>query len=334
MRHSKPHTKNQYKRFETVCCVAHPWRECAYAADTHCMTATNNDEINQMTVRNSIVGCLLAGALGDSVGAYCENQPNPQFKLDINLRVTDDTQLTIATCESIIRSSSVEPESIAQRMTDWFRERRITGIGASTLKSLTELNAGGHWATVGATGERSAGNGAAMRIAPLAFFLDPCDDWDRTTIRDVCRITHRNDEAYLGALAILYSINRNQLDHELVEYLIDKLPDSRIRDRFVEVDTQKLTTAKLASRYKPSGYVVDSVPVAILSAIESDNLLNTIKSIVEFGGDTDTIASMFGHIFGAIHGTESLPMDIVEKIDEFELVLRTAAQLYQTTADQ
>lgn len=270
---------------------------------------------------------MLAGALGDSIGAFFENQTAPQYSVPHNLRVTDDTQLTIATCESIITSSDVAPESVAARMTDWFRERRISGIGASTLKSLTELDAGGHWAMVGATGERSAGNGAAMRIAPLAFFLDPTTTSDRTTIRDVCRITHRNDESYLGALAILHTIARCKLDYELIEYLIDQLPDSRVRDRFIEIDTENLTAAQLASRHHPTGFVVDSVPLSILSAVESESVLDTIKSIVEFGGDTDTIASMFGHVFGAIHGTGCLPMQIVENIDEYRLVSQTATEL-------
>ena len=279
------------------------------------------------TLHDQITGCLLAGSLGDSIGAFFENQTAPQFTIPLDLRVTDDTQLTIATCESIIASSAVGPESIAARMTDWFRERRISGIGASTLKSLTELDAGGHWAMVGATGERSAGNGAAMRIAPMAFFLDPTIGSDRTTIRDVCRITHRNDESYLGALAILYSINRRRLDRELIEYLIDHLPDSRIRDRFIEIDANKITAVQLASLHNPSGYVVDSVPLSILCSIESSSILDSIKSIVEFGGDTDTIASMFGHIFGAIHGANCLPMEIVEQIDEYKLISQTAADL-------
>ena len=282
-----------------------------------------------MTLDDRITGCLLAGALGDSIGAFFENQDAPQFTIPSNLRVTDDTQLTIATCESIVAAKCVDPESVATRMTDWYRERRISGIGASTLKSLTELDAGGHWAMSGATGERSAGNGAAMRIAPLAFFLDPTDHSDRTTIRDVCRITHRNDESYLGALAILHSITRCHLDRELIEYLTDILPDSRIRDRFVEIKNKNLTTEQLATRHKASGYVVDSVPLSILASIESDSLIDSIKSIVEFGGDTDTIASMFGHVLGAIHGSDCLPMEIIEQIDEYELVSRTAADLYR-----
>lgn len=280
-------------------------------------------------LHDRIAGCLLAGALGDSIGAFFENQITPQFTIPSDLRVTDDTQLTIATSESIIASSSVDPESVAARMTDWFRERRISGIGASTLKALTELDAGGHWAMVGATGERSAGNGAAMRVAPLAFFLDPTNDADRTTIRDVCRITHRNDESYLGALAILYAINRGKLDTGLIEYLIDRLPDSRVRDRFNEIYSDHLSAEQLAPRHEPSGYVVDSVPLSVLFAIESDSVLGSIQSIVEFGGDTDTIASMFGHVFGAIHGLDCLPMAIVEQIDEYKLVSQTAADLYR-----
>ncbi len=282
-----------------------------------------------LNLHDRITGCLLAGALGDSIGAFFENQTAPHFTIPSHLRVTDDTQLTIATCESIISSSNVDPESVAVRMTDWFRARRISGIGSSTLKSLTELDAGGHWAMVGATGERSAGNGAAMRIAPLAFFLDPTNDADRRTIRDVCRITHRNDEPYLGALAILYAINRCKLERDLIEYLIDQLPDSRIRDRFIEIHSKNLTSDQLASRHAPSGYVVDSVPLSILTAIESDSVLGSIQSLVEFGGDTDTIASMFGHVFGAIHGSDCLPMALVEQIDAYKLVSQTAAELYR-----
>lgn len=280
-----------------------------------------------LTLHDRITGCLLTGALGDSIGARFEGVPSPQFTIADDLRVTDDTQLTIATCESMILSSRVDPESIANRFTEWFRDRRISGIGASTLKSLTELDAGGHWAMVGATGERSAGNGAAMRISPLAFFLDPNDEMDRRTIRDVCRITHRNDEAYIGALAILYSIDRQRLDNDLVSILVDKLPDSRIRDRFIEIRDNDLTVVKLASRHSPTGYVVDSVPISILAVIESDDVLRSIKLLIECGGDTDTIASMFGNIYGAIHGSGILPMEVVETIDDYSLILDTASQL-------
>ena len=280
-----------------------------------------------LTLHDRISGSLLAGALGDSIGAHFENQTTPQFALPPYLRITDDTQLTLATCESIIECGCIDPESIADQMATWFRDRRITGIGASTLKSLTELAAGGHWALVGATGERTAGNGAAMRISPLAFFLDPNDESDRRTIRDVSRITHRNDEAYLGALAMIFTINETKLDRSMIDLLIDKLPDSRIRDRFIEIDRNELDARNVARKYSPSGYVVDSVPFSILAAIESNNLLESFQLIIECGGDTDTTASMYGNIFGAFHGIDIIPINIASQIDAYSTVVETAAKL-------
>ena len=60
-------------------------------------------------------------------------------------------------------------------------------MGASTLKALQELAIGGHWSQVGRKGEYAVGNGAAMRIAPLAFNLSI----PRARIREICYITHQ-----------------------------------------------------------------------------------------------------------------------------------------------
>lgn len=274
------------------------------------------------------MGCLLGGALGDSLGSRFEGDSPQEFSVPKELRVTDDTQLTLATCESIIeRNGIIDPESIASNMTRWFRERRLSGLGSSTLKSLTELNAGGHWAMTGASGERSAGNGAAMRISPIAFFLDPNQSKSKTIIRDVCRITHRNDEAYLGALSVLYTIHRQKLDRNVISELISKLPDSRTRDRFIEIETDRLDFHALSQRRLPTGYVIDSIPFSILAAVESQELLPTIRMMVECGGDTDTNTAIYGNIVGSLFGLESIPIEVASKINDYELILETGEQL-------
>lgn len=289
-----------------------------------------------LTREERITGCLLGGALGDSVGSCFEGSPPlSSFTIPDELRVTDDTQLTIATCESIVGDAGISPESIARHFLRWFRERRIVGIGSSTLKSLTELDAGGHWAMVGASGERSAGNGAAMRIAPLAFFLDPDIDAERQTIRDVCRITHRNDEAYIGGLALLRSIRHTfaggRLNWDLITLLISNLPDSHVRDRLRIIQDSCPTINEYSQRFASSGYVVDSVPLALLAAIQSTDILATIEQLVRCGGDTDTIASMFGQLFGAAYGAERLPMETIDRIDAVNLVREIAVSLSRTS---
>jgi len=120
-----------------------------------------------------IRGCLLLGAYGDALGSAYENSPACSAESLQLGDITDDTQFTLATCESIVERGHVSPEHLAATFASWHRQRRFTGLGASTLKALVELEAGQHWALAGAKGERAAGNGAAMRIAPLAFCLDP-----------------------------------------------------------------------------------------------------------------------------------------------------------------
>src|SRR5262249_3514592 len=122
-------------------------------------------------------------------------------------RLSDDTQLTLATLEAITScGGSVDPAVIADHFARWHRASRVTGIGASTFKALSELVAGGHWALVGRRGERPAGSGAAVRAAPLVFFPDPNAHAARMTIRDVSRITHHHEEAYAGALAVVIAV--------------------------------------------------------------------------------------------------------------------------------
>ena len=149
------------------------------------------------------VGSIVGGALGDGWGRPFEGTvPRGAIRVPDELVVTDDTQLTLATCEAVIDGGIIDPAKIAERFLVWFRAGRLRGLGASTFKALRDLDAGAHWALSGAKGERSAGNGAAMRIAPLAFLLDLTNDDERRTLRDVCRITHHHDEAYVGGLAV------------------------------------------------------------------------------------------------------------------------------------
>ena len=147
-----------------------------------------------MNISDKIMGCFIGGAIGDCMGAPFENVTAPVSFSDYNSwQISDDTQLTLATCEAILKSKNVSPEKIAETFKMWFINRKITGIGASTLKALQELAVGAHWALVGRKGEYAAGNGAAMRIAPLGYCLNPHKEKDRIIIRDVCRITHHNE---------------------------------------------------------------------------------------------------------------------------------------------
>ena len=293
------------------------------------------------TLRDRILGCLLGGAIGDAWGGPYEGalpQAVPDFPS--TARLSDDTQLTTATCEAIIEQLGVEPSHIANRFKVWFEAGRIHGLGSSTTKALRDLGAGAHWALAGARGERAAGNGAAMRIAPLAFLVDPDVDADRVLIRDVCRITHHNDEAYVGALAVVVAIRKLAFgtwrpeESSLVDVVASSLPDSQVRDRLVRYRGFPPNTLPrdVADCWGSSGFVVESVPLALFAAqsIARQPFETVIGQAVAAGGDTDTVASIVGQIVGAGVGVDALPGDLLARIRDIEDIRRTAEEFAAT----
>lgn len=272
--------------------------------------------------------CILGGAMGDAWGSSFENQHlpdhsntyflGPQKEPDIQWAFTDDTQLTMATCEALCLPGPFDPAALAASFVRYYRERKLTGIGASTLKAIIELQEGGHWSQVARSGEFAAGNGAAMRIAPFAFFKRI----SRENIRDACRITHKNEEAYVGALAIIQCLRSIVEGHwtgenNLFDLIMPELPDTRLRDRLIainsfEKDTDIRTIAKLGN----NGYVVNSVPLAIFAATQVRilGLTRMYQAIIDAGGDTDTNASLAGQIAGTLVGVNNFPEELMQKL--------------------
>lgn len=289
-------------------------------------------------VRERALGCIIGGAIGDAIGGPFEGRPAPvQFKEHTDWSISDDSQLTLATCESIIELNHVSPEHIAQRFVHWYRARRITGMGASTLKALRDLDSGLHWALAGAKGERSAGNGAAMRVAPIAFHIDPDDAQQRLLIRDVCRITHHNEEAYAGALAVVIAIRslafRQSAPMDLLDVVSSRLPDSRVRDRLIELAAlRNESVADVAAKFGASGYVVESVPLTLFAArsIEHQTFDDLLRTVIEAGGDTDTNASIAGQLAGAWLGAAKISSQMIELLPETDFVQQVASDFAKT----
>lgn len=224
---------------------------------------------------------------------------------------------------------------MAARLLAWFRSGRLRGVGASTLQALRDLDAGAHWAAAGRVGDRAAGNGAAMRIAPLAFCREASPQAGAALLRDVGSITHRNDEAIAGAGAIFHAIRccfeaRRVVD-DLAERVASALPDTRVRDALqVAAGLPVAASVRIAASVLGcSGYVVESVPLAIFAAqrAHTAGLPEVFEEINDTRGDTDTIASMAGQVFGAGAGLAAIPIERFVEVDGIDEVIAVAEEL-------
>lgn len=292
---------------------------------------------NPMSLHTHILGCLLGGAIGDMLGGPHEHSSGSSILTPSRHRhrfISDDTQLTLATCEAIVEEQLISPAHIAKKFVSYFQRGQLTGLGASTLKALRDLSAGAHWALAGRRGERAAGNGAAMRIAPLAFCLDSERPDSRTRIRDVCRITHHNEEAYVGALAVVVAIRLAILlpqfpGRSLLTLTAASLPDDTgIKERVLALAALDADTpiGEVAQRFGASGYVIESVPLALYAAqhTKQRGLVPVLEQLIAAGGDTDTNAAIAGQIAGAWLGLEAIPQALIQQLPNSEGILATS----------
>ncbi|HHG85395.1 MAG TPA: hypothetical protein ENJ82_11670, partial [Bacteroidetes bacterium] len=267
-------------------------------------------------MNEKIKACLLTGALGNAFGSRFEQMDLPTE--GERWHFTGDTQLTMATCEAILEHQRPQPKMVAVAFQRWYSQGQLSGLDASTIKALVELMGGGDVAKVGANDELAAGNGAAMRIAPLAFLLDPKVEADRDLFRNICRITHHNEEAYVGGLAVLYAIRFGQNDQQnFISNIIRLLPESRVRERLVEISqAPAMRIRDLGRKFGSSGFVVDSIPLALIAAQQAPELgiENMMKEIVAAGGDAATNCSIAGQIAGLQLGMEAIPAEWMEML--------------------
>ena len=285
------------------------------------------------SIHDRIVGCIVGGAIGDAWGSEYEARSAPlDFTVPKASRISDDTQLTLATCEAYVSHRELRPEHVASHLLDWFTSGRVTGLGSSTLKALRDLAAGAHWALSGARGEFPAGNGVAMRVAPLAFLIDPSRSKDRMALRDIARITHHSDEAYVGGLLVIGAVrsavagNRSPAGFRAAA---EDLPEySHVRERCDTLIERGFSLAEAATELGVSGWVVESVPFAVYAAthLKSQSLEHVLTHVISVGGDTDTTASIAGQIVGANVGRSNIPDSLLAGIADIDRVTELATR--------
>lgn len=67
-----------------------------------------------MDFKNKLKGCLIYGAIGDAIGyKYEGSAPTQNVDLNFDWSISDDTQLTLATCEAIFNVEKINPEKVA-----------------------------------------------------------------------------------------------------------------------------------------------------------------------------------------------------------------------------
>jgi ADP-ribosylglycohydrolase len=114
---------------------------------------------------------------------------------------SDDSQLARELVRSFVERRQFDPADYAARIAALFTEERIVGRGRATEEAAYRIARGVPWQDAG-TPAPAAGNGSAMRAAPIGLFF--CDDPEAliASAHDQGRITHQDPRCSAGAIAI------------------------------------------------------------------------------------------------------------------------------------
>ncbi len=299
--------------------------------------------------RDRFSGCLIGQCLGDATGFAVEGFSPEACKRYIEDylktekagefgsfpfpfgQYSDDSQLARELMQSYAARKKFDPADYAERIKLIFAEKRIVGFGYSTKEAVKRLFQGVSWEESG-TPSPSAGNGSAMRAAPIGLFFFDNPQMLIRAAHDQGRITHRDPRCSAGAVAIsgavALALQGNKIEAgsfipTLADWTntIDPRFASELRKLigWVSMPPEEAVTHISNAGFDPdyvddeewkgmSAYVISSVLWSLYAFLRTpDDYWETICTAVSAGGDTDTTAAMAGAISGAFLGIDAIP---------------------------
>jgi len=282
-----------------------------------------------------ILNSLRVAAVADALGVPAEMKQRGQYQL---LGMTgegtwsqpmgswsDDTSMTLCLIQNILERGSADDllnKFERYMMFGEWTPRGVTFDVGRTCAHAVRQHAINHVPAVqcGDASEQANGNGALMRIAPLAFSLakQPVDERIRQSIA-MTTITHGHPRAVVGSVIYLEILHELLQGHALPAAL--KTVQARVLAVFSAEPVlaqelaayQRLLTSGFGqlpvSAIKTSGYVVDTLEAAVWVALNYQDLQTGLLAAVNLGGDVDTIATVAGSLMSVAHPDQPVPAD-------------------------
>lgn len=275
---------------------------------------------------HSVLGSLLGTAVGDAIGLPHEGMSRERVRAFGEIRhrfllgrgmFSDDTEHTLMLAAAM--HAHRDNVGAFQRCFGWKLRWWLlglpAGVGLSTAKAILRLWLG---FPPNKSGVRSAGNGAAMRSAIVGAFWADDDGKRREFALAACRITHTDPRAVESAILVAEAAALATQRIPTIEALehLRPLVTSEIMKGHFEVLEQTLSednsvsefATRIDCKHGVSGFAPHTVAVALFAWLRHrDDFEAAVRSVIECGGDTDTVAAITGGICGAEVGESGIP---------------------------
>lgn len=258
---------------------------------------------------------MLGAIIGDIVGSRWEFNPTNDYNfewLSPANSFTDDTICTVAVADALLKGRDFD-ESIHE----WCNRYRhpMGGYGGRFAQWVISDQPKPYG---------SYGNGAAMRVSPVAHWYDSVDE-----VLDAAAATalptHNHDEGIKGAqtvaLAIFRAVQINKQSRQDAPMYIDEILKECVEFSGYDINMPK---ASVLNRFDET--CQGTVPVALKIISMATDFVDAVRLAVILGADADTLGAIVGSMAEAIWGIpqhfkseirEYLPLDMLQVVCDF-----------------
>jgi len=259
---------------------------------------------------------MLGAVVGDIVGSRFEfkNYKSKEFELfHADCFVTDDSIMTLAVAEAIMSCqgdyTKLYDATIAS-MRLIGPKYPCSGYGESFFR----------WLYSDRKPYDSYGNGAAMRISPIAYLATSLAEVKKYS-KAVTETTHNNVEGLKGSEAVACAIflaREGKTQTEIKDFINSNYYDLNF------------TLADIRETYEFDVSCQESVPQAIVAFLEANSFEDAIRNAISIGGDADTIAAMTGSIAEAYFSIpEAISNKALTYLDEYQLDILQRFEIFR-----
>jgi ADP-ribosyl-[dinitrogen reductase] hydrolase len=313
-------------------------------------------------------GCLLAGAVGDALGAPVEFDswgviqarygPVGVTRVGPPGHFTDDTQMTLFTCEALIRSRQASPvvddptpfvrtaylrwlhtqgeRSTAESGTPldgWLlAERRLYRREAPGNTCIAGLRSGGR-GTPDRPINDSKGCGGVMRAAPAGLFHVGDPEAAYRLGCGVAAVTHGHPDGWrpagaLAAMVALIADGANIRDAGREAVALTGGPTAVLLGAALDPASESPPDPLELERRFGGGWVgEEALAIAARCAVSAPDLRSGLLAAVNHSGDADSTGSICGNLLGALAGRGAIPEEWLDAVDACDVVEVMAADV-------
>ena len=294
------------------------------------------------------LGAMVGLAVGDALGAPVEFCRRDTFEPVTDMRAggyfklpvgawTDDTAMALCLAESVLENPQLDLKDLLDRFCLWASKGANTstgvciGIGQNTLRVLGNYHRTGELLAP-ETRQKSDGNGAIMRLAPIAVRHWRVPIEAKRSAAQQSRSTHFSDLS-AGACEALAWVLCSLISGDAWEKASKPKPADHWHESIKAIALENWNERDRDSIHS-TGFVVHTLEAAMWAVDTTSSFAAALLKAVNLGDDADSVGAVAGQLAGARYGLTGIPQNWLDVLLHRERIEAIGHQLFDASIDE